>query len=235
MPHWDDGTRWDSGARWAPEVPQKGNKNKMAIIVTNTSRLPITDKLVKGQDIITKSTNNPAVPGNGAALTTFSNAQADLQAANADYEASRQNCMQKQAARENALAGWNTALNGLAGVTENATQGDAEKILSAGFDVRAPRTPKPPLGAPTDVLAQTNGAPGVTKLNWSPMDGARLYVIQQNPNPTQENGWVQAATSTKSRCETDGVQPGTEMWYRVAGVDGDGQGPWSAPTCRPVM
>jgi hypothetical protein len=207
----------------------------MAIIATNTTRLPILDKLMKGQDIITKSTGNPNVPGNAAALTAFTNAQADLEAANTAYESNRQTGVQLLAARDVALLAWNTALNGLAGVTENATGGEAVKILSAGFDVRGPATPKPPLGAPTDLLAMTNGSPGVTKLTWSPLDGARLYVIQQNPNPTVDTGWAQVATSTKARCETNGVEPGSEMWYRVAGVDSTGQGPWSAPTSRPVM
>ena len=207
----------------------------MAIIALNTSKLPFADKLVKGQDIITKSTGNPGVPGNAAAVTAFSNAQTDLQAANADYEANRQAGLQLQSARDDALLAWNTALNGLAGVTENATQGDATKILSAGFDIRAAVTPKPPLGAPTNLLAQTNGSPGVTKLSWTPLDGVRLYLIQQNPNPMTESGWTQVATSTKARCETNGVEPGNDMWYRVAGVDSTGQGPWSAPAARPVM
>ena len=137
--------------------------------------------------------------------------------------------------RDDALAGWNNALNNLAAFTESATEGDPTKITSTGFDVRGAATPKPPLGAPTDVLAQTNGSPGVTKLTWKPLDGVRLYIIQQNPNPTVENGWTQVATSTKARIATNGVAPGSVMWYRVAGVDSTGQGPWSAPASRPVM
>ena len=207
----------------------------MAIIALNTSKLPITDKLVKGQEIITKSTGNPAVPGNAASLAAFSNAQADLLAQNEAWENNRLSGVQLQTSLQNALASWNTMLNGLAGVTENATQGDAEKIQSAGFAIRATPSPRPPLEAPTGLLARTNGAPGVTRLNWNPLDGARFYIVQQNPNPMLENGWVQVATSTKARCETEGVEPGTEMWYRVAAADSDGQGPWSAPTCRPVM
>jgi hypothetical protein len=234
MPDWNDGTRWGQGAHWVPWTPNR-NKYTMAIIATNTAKLPIMDKLLKGQDIITKSTTNPNVPGNAAALTAFTNAQADLEAANTAYESNRQTGVQLLAVRDDAVLAWNTALNGLAGVTENATGGEAVKILSAGFDVRATATPKPPLGAPTDVQAKTNGSPGVTKLTWSPLDGARLYVIQQNLNPTVETGWVQVATSTKARCETNGVEPGSEMWYRVAGVDVIGQGPWSAPTSRPVL
>jgi hypothetical protein len=100
----------------------------MANIAINTSKLPIASKLVKGQDIITKSTNNPDVPGNTTVLAAFSAAQAALDAANAAVEANRQLAKQLMTARENALAVWNTAITGLAGFTESATEGDAEKI-----------------------------------------------------------------------------------------------------------
>ena len=49
----------------------------MSTIAINVSGLPLVDKLVKGQDIITKSTNNPAVPGNATLLAAFVAAQED--------------------------------------------------------------------------------------------------------------------------------------------------------------
>lgn len=131
MPYWNDGTHWDQGAHWAPRTPPKKGKHTMAIIALNTSRLPVLAKLAKGQDIIDKSKNNPSVPGNAAAVTAFSNAQADLEAANTAYEANWQSGLQLLSAREDALNTWNTTLTGLSGVTENATGGEATKILRA--------------------------------------------------------------------------------------------------------
>ena len=49
----------------------------MSTIAINVCGLPLADKLVKGQDIITKSTNNPAVPGNATLLAAFVAAQQD--------------------------------------------------------------------------------------------------------------------------------------------------------------
>ena len=43
------------------------------------------------------------------------------------------------------------------------------------------------------------------------------------------------ANSAKSMCDTNGVEPGKRVWYRMAGVNGRGQSPWSEPTPRPVM
>ena len=54
----------------------------MSTIAINVSGLPLADQLVKGQDIITKSTNNPDVPGNATLLAAFMAAQQDLDFAN---------------------------------------------------------------------------------------------------------------------------------------------------------
>lgn len=207
----------------------------MANIALNVNRLPIADKVVRGQEIITLSTNNPDVPGNAAALAEFSEAQEALIAANNAYESHREETKNLLDRRKDALAAWITALTGLAGVTENVTQGNPTKITSAGFSVRGEPTPPQPLPAPVNLLAQTNGRPGVTKLSWEAMNDVAVYIIQMSTDPLNEAGWEIVGSSTKSRCEISGAQPGKPVWYRVAAVNGAGQGPWSAPALRPVM
>ena len=235
MPHWNDGTHWSGGARWAPAAPITNKKRTMAIIATNTTKLPIPDKLQRGQDIITKSTSNPNVPGNTAVLAAFTNAQEDLVAANNAHVGAQTTLKNLMDQRDDALAAWNNCLGCLAAFTESATQGDSTKITSTGFDVRGPRSPKPPLGAPTDVQAKTNGSPGVTKLSWNTMDGVRLFIVQQTNDEAAQTGWAQVATPTKASCDVGGADPGKPTWFRVAAVDASGQGPWSEPARRPVM
>lgn len=234
MPYWNDGTHWDSGARWAPAAPITKGKRNMAIIALNTSKLPIPAKIVRGQEIITKSTGNPNVPGNTAALTAFTNAQADFVAANDAYEGSRGTCMNLGIARQNALDAWNTALTGLAALTESLTQGDADKITSTGFDVRGVPTPPQPLPAPINLLVNTNGSPGVSKLTWR-LEGADSFLVEMSPEPITDESWEQVAVTTKMRAEVPGAEPGKACWFRVAGVNATGQGPWSEPGRRPVM
>ena len=234
-PHWNDGlTRWNKGGRWPGAVPQHTHKN-MAIIALKVSQLPITEKFVKGAQIITMSTNNPLVPGNTAAVTAFSNAQADFIAANDAYETSRAVTANLLSQREDAEAAWNMFLNGLAGVTENATQGDRTAILGAGFEVRGTRTPTPPLPAPTALEVATNGSPGVSKLKWKPVRAAKSYLVEESSEPITPDGWVQVDTPTKASCEIDGAEPGRVCWFRVAAVNPTGSGPWSEPAKRPVM
>lgn len=206
----------------------------MSVIALNTSKLPVADKIVRGEDIITKSTNNPDVPGNAASLAAFEAVQAALIAANNAYEGARTTCMNLRIARQNAIADWNTGLKGLAGVTENATGGDAVKITSAGFDIRNEPSPTPPLDAPINLMVHTNGTPGVSKLTYE-CQCSDTFLIQRSPDPITPTSWEQVTVTTKTSVEVPGAEPGKACWFRVAGVNPHGQGPWSEPARRPVM
>lgn len=234
--HWDSPTsRWDTGLRWAAKEPEPSKPTKMANIALNTSRLPIADKLVRGQDIMTKSTDNPDVPGNTAVLGLFSTAQTNLDAANAKWEAHKQAGAMIMAEREAAELEWDGAIVGLAAFTQSATGGSAPKILSTGFDVRAEPAPAQPVGQVMDVRVTFNGMPGYSKVGWKREANADAYVVQRSPDPITEAGWANQGTVTEAKFEGNGVVPGQKYWYRVAAVNRLGQGPWSEPALRPVM
>ena len=207
----------------------------MSTIAINVSGLPLADKLVKGQDIITKSTNNPAVPGNATLLAAFVAAQQDLDFANNAEVAARSAVPARMTARETAQENWMEKLNLLASFTDSATAGDGEAIESAGFAVRSARTPPQPLPAPTRVVANTNEKPGYTELDWEPVSGAKSYVVQISADPIAAGSWAFSATCTAARIEVNGADAGKRHWYRVSAVNSRGQGPWSEPACRPVM
>lgn len=207
----------------------------MANIAINTSKLPLPDKIGKGQQIITLSTGNPNVPGNTAALTAFSNLQADLVSANEAHSNAQRNLDELMSARNAALAAWSNGMVALAAFTQSVTQGDETKILSTGFDVRRAGTPMPPPAAPGPLTVKLNGSPGVTKLNWPSMPDAKSYLVEQSPDPMTDASWNQVDTPTKASCELEGAEPGRLYWYRVAAMNSAGVGPWSGPASRPVM
>lgn len=210
-------------------------KRPMALITTRSNKLPIPDKILKGQVVITRSTTNPNVPGNEEALAAFAEAQEELIRANAEEMAARGTLAAKMTARDDAVSNWMARLNGLGAFTASATAGDAAKIQSAGFSVRSERTPTQMLPAPMGLRARTNGKPGHTQLSWPPLHGAKSYNVQKCADPMTEEGWEFAMSSTTAKVDVNGAEPGQCCWYRVAGVNGKGQGPWSAPVCRPVM
>lgn len=233
MPYWGQPIHWNSGQRWASSAPKK--KHTMSVIVMNTSTLPVAEKIVKGQDIITKSTNNPNAPGNEDALTAFVAAQVALIAANAACEACETACDEAGSAREDKLTEWTTALTGLAGVTESVTQGDKTKILSTGFGVKSPPSPPQPVAQVLNVRVSFTGNPGYSEVRWQRVTGADAYVVECSPDPITETSWKSMGTVAGVKYLGNGAVPGHKCWYRVAAVNRAGQGPWSEPALRPVM
>jgi len=234
MPNWNDGTHWDSGAHWAPAPSPRTNKT-MATVVTNTNKLSIPEKLVKGQDIITMSTDNPNVPGNAALVAALSTAQADLVAANSAFEQGRQDCKQMMSARDAALETWNAAVSGLASFTESATGGDATDILSAGFSVKAPPSPPQPVGQVMNVVVSFTGDPGYSEVRWKRESNADAYVVECSQEPITDTSWKNMGTVAEVKYVGNGAIPGQKCWYRVSAVNRAGRGPWSVPALRPVM
>ena len=205
----------------------------MALITTNTSRLSVVDKCTRGSVIITGSTDNPLVPGNAAQLAAFAENQAALVAKNAEVELARTTLAALLVERDVAEAEWDRGISLLASLTEALTQADPAAMLSAGFGFRGRNTPSQPLPAPEQVQAMTNGSPGKTKLRWQGLDGTVSYSVEMNTT-LDPQGWRHVTTATKSSCEVDGAEPGKPCWFRVAGVNPLGRGPWSSPALRPV-
>jgi hypothetical protein len=190
--------------------------------------------VAKGAIFILKSTNNPLVPGNGPCLAAFSAAQTALAAAVQNVASLRDSLRQAVTQRGEAELDWDTKVMCLAAFTEAVTDGGAVAIESAGFGVRAGRTPAQPLGAPVNLMVETNGKPGVSKLTWM-LDGAKSFLVEMTATPDDAASWEQALVTTKATCEIPGAAPGQPCWFRVAGVNAAGQGPWSAVAPRPVM
>ncbi len=207
----------------------------MSTIALNVSELPALAQIAKGQDIITKGTNNALVPGNAAELAEFVTAQAALVAANTASEAVRSTSKAKTAARQAAQQVWKAKFKALAAKTEDITGGEPDAMMSAGFDLKGHPSPTQELEAPTNLRAQTNGTPGKTKLTADPLPGAVSFLLESGPDPIDEQKWAQIATPTKPSCTVDGAVPGKKCWFRMAGVNALGQRPWSDPVARPVM
>jgi hypothetical protein len=167
-------------------------------------------------------------------LAKFVTAQDALVAANAAVIAAKETLRQLVAARNADETTWQAELLALAGVTQAVTGGDEAAILSTGFGVRSPGTPTPPLGAPINVLVRTNGTPGISKVSWE-LENAESFIVQMSLDADAPTNWTDVLMTTKSSAEIPGAEPGKCAWFRVAGFNVHGVGPWSAPACRPVM
>jgi hypothetical protein len=79
------------------------------------------------------------------------------------------------------------------------------------------------------------GMPGHSTVAWKRESNAEAYVLERSPDPITPTSWDNLATVTEAKFEGNGTVPGLKYWFRVAGVNRLGQGPWSEPALRPVM
>jgi hypothetical protein len=200
------------------------------------SSLTFLEQTAKGDDVIAKCTvANSNVPNLGTELTEFVACNTACKAANEACEAAKTASKAKTAARNAAQKQWKAKFKALAGKIENITGGEPEAVLSLGLDLKAEPTPEQPIEEPpTNLRIATNGTPGKTKISADPLPGAVMFAVEACPDPIEADGWAEVARPRKPACTVD-AEPGKKVWYRIAGINGEGQGPWSDPVPRPVM
>lgn len=110
---------------------------------------------------------------------------------------------------------------------QNQSAGDAEKIQSAGFEVRKGRGSSQKVG---DVL-KLRSKPfkgGKVKLLWAKIPFSRMNFIEMTDDPVNGH-WVPIGKTTKSSFEVEGLTPGKLSYYRVYGSNTLGDGTASGP------
>jgi Fibronectin type III domain len=122
---------------------------------------------------------------------------------------------------------------GLASYVQSASNGNANAIISAGFEVRAAPSPVGDLAPPLNLVLTLNGTIGIMTLSWAPVEKARSYNIQVSEASTMERNWKPFRTSSSTKQKIDGLEPGKVYAFRIAAVGGaSGQSPWSAEVIR---
>jgi len=207
----------------------------MNIITILVSKLAVPQRLQRSGNIIELSKGNANVPGNTALVTELETAQGVFQTAQNAVETHRLLADQLMAARDAAEAVWLTRLTALAGFTESATGGDAEKILSTGFGVRGNPVPPQPVEQILNVKVAFNGEPGKSVVSWKADPQADAYVVECCADPITSAGWKYMNAVRRPKFIGNGATPGQICWYRVRGINAGGEGPWSEPAMRPVM
>jgi len=150
------------------------------------------------------------------ALANFTTAQAAAKLATTNKDTAR-------AALEAVLA----ARGNYVELTANTAADPQAVVESAGFAIRAGKTP-PGIPAQVGNLSITAGDnAGELDLQWDPVDGTTHYNIEISPDPITATSWVRQGDETKSKAIILGLTSGAKMWARVRGVGPGGTGAWS--------
>lgn len=113
----------------------------------------------------------------------------------------------------------------MAAYVQNESDGDAEKIRSAGFEVRSAPSPVAELGSLSNLRATMSQRNGEVSLNWKPLTGAKSYVVEKSADGN--NGWVVCNYCTTSYTSIADLPSLAYTWFRVSAIGSAGQSPWS--------
>jgi hypothetical protein len=133
-----------------------------------------------------------------------------------------------------AMAAYKVTMTQLGAYAENVTAGDAVKLESGGFVLRATPSPIGQLGQVEGMKLTINGFPGRLHARWKPLRGAMSYDVQVSATPDTESSWVNVSGSSKSFTTLEELTSGTRMYVRVRGIGKSPAGPWSEPIGRIV-
>ncbi|HYX28958.1 MAG TPA: fibronectin type III domain-containing protein [Pyrinomonadaceae bacterium] len=199
----------------------------------NIARLSLTDRIARCRQIVTSMTGNANFTTPHPALAAITTALDESQAAANAAQAARQDAKAKTAIQNDKDDVVTGLMNQLAAYVESIAGGDEAIIRSAGMDTKATgSSPTTNPDAPDNLSATAGDRDGEIDLSWEAVSGAKSYVIEQSADPPTDTSWAHAGVSTRSSQTIDGLKSGTRYWFRVAAVNGVGQGGWSDPAMK---
>jgi len=110
---------------------------------------------------------------------------------------------------------------------QQASGGDEIIIESAGVSTKKPPSPSQPVGKVVGLKGGKAAFAGQSFLKWKSLLHTKSYIVEKSADGTT---WVDAkCPGTKVSVIVTGLVSETYTWFRVAGVNGFGQGEWSDP------
>jgi hypothetical protein len=206
----------------------------MAQIKLNFSRLSIPEKIARARQIVLSMTGNAHFTTPQPSLAVITAATDELEQAESDTQAARQEAKTKTTIRNTKEDGLTRLVSQEGGYVTAVAAGDEAVIQSAGMDVRAtPGTSSAPT-QPQALGATAGDHDGEMDLSWDPVVEAASYVIETSPDPPTATSWKHQGVSTKSSFTVTGLQSGSRIWFRVAAINASGQSGWSDPATKIV-
>jgi hypothetical protein len=121
-------------------------------------------------------------------------------------------------------------LASLVGYVQHESHGDPNIIHSAGLQVVGDRIPVGPLAQVSNLKLAFGDQEGALTVDWQPIYGAFVYLVETSANP--DGPWTQVTATTRARFTLENLTPGTKYWVRVRAVGAAGFGPYSDPACK---
>lgn len=208
--------------------PMRLNHVKMARIKAGVASLNPRSLVLFTRKLINRMTGNANFP---TPTPDLADLQLKLDEFYALAVAAEDGSRRDRVARDTSGTELKEMLRILANYVAMVAAGDANIILSSGFDIRSEAEPNPPLTIPAALKAMRTSHSGVVNLDWNPVPNALTYRIMMTTNdPNLANAeWTSAAITSKSKAEISNLSPGQYYWFKVQAIGRTGMSGYSDP------
>ncbi len=198
----------------------------MSKVKIGFSGLTVPEQIERARNIETKITGNPLYPTPVPPLAVVNGAITALENA---YNESRGRDKNKVAAMKLRRKELLFIMGQEAAYVQEASGGNQEAILSSGFDVVSPKTPRPDIAGPVnDVRVKSGSTNGKIHANWDKASDAVMYVVLVSLSADFSNPEPKGIT-TKTQKEIGEFASGTNVWVAIRGLGREEAGPQSDP------
>lgn len=199
-------------------------------VVLNFVKIPVSSKVEVGRSVESTMLNNPHFTNPDVKIEDLKASTDLLEERNL---AAITGGKEATALMHQAEDVWIDKMRKMALYVDRIADGDAAKILSAGFDLA--KQPSPAVRPEFSVeLGEKSGS---VLLRRQRIEGARSYIWQccVGENPGNETEWENAQVSSQASVELTGLTPLSKYWFRVAAVTITGTTAYCAPIMQVVI
>jgi hypothetical protein len=200
----------------------------MAKVKIGLKNLSITEKIAKADAIVLQMTGNASFTTPVPALLDVTNKSKLLGIENTKAEAIRQSSLEQTRLVEQIEGELDGLLNQLGSYVENTANGDAQKILSSGYELVDTPGSVVPLYATDDFKGTTGDEDGEVNLMWKKLRnvGKHTYNVYGRKYGTTDKFMLMAGTD-KSKVDIKNLESGVKYDFYVQGVKDNTPGPRS--------
>jgi len=200
----------------------------MAKVKIGLKGLTVTEKIAKAEAIVLQMTGNANFTTPVPALADVTIKHKALAIENNKAEAIRQSSLEQTLVVHNIEEELDGMLNHLGSYVDNTAAGDAQKILSSGYDVADTPGSVEPLYAPLDFKGTTGDEDGEINLMWLRLKkvGKHSYNAFGRKYGTTDKFMLMAGTD-KSKVDIKNLESGVKYDLYVQGTKDNVPGPKS--------
>lgn len=206
----------------------------MAEVKLHLNELSAVELIATGQRLVSGLEGNPNFQQPAPPVDEIKGKLDELATAQAEYRKHRLELNNFKMRRDLLMEDVRKALHAGAEYVQEASGGDAKKIISANLSAEHSwhLWPFGSLAQVADLASSIGEQPGEIDLVWDRVRGAEGYEVESAMDMTGEGPWEPCAVASDSRITLKNLDPHIRYWFRVRAVGPKGHGDWSDPVTK---